>query len=105
MQENFIPIKNYNDNLLVNPITIYDINYDTFKNGILKLALLTNIIPGNFSGDKNGKFFSYERFDPSIPINVSQKVDVLENVALNAITNVLYSEAITLYNGFFLRIR
>ena len=71
-KNNFIPIRDNNENLEIkNPILLKDIS-SAIKDGKIHLAFISYVIPGKFEGDlENTKYFSYERANPEIPIKIT----------------------------------
>ncbi|MFW9971302.1 MAG: hypothetical protein ACFFDF_14005, partial [Candidatus Odinarchaeota archaeon] len=90
---NFIPIYNDNDIILKNPILINSINNNTIQDGIMKLAFISYILPANFTGDGNNNYFSYERANDNVPIEISQNVNILECVLLGRSFQIAYPES------------
>ncbi|KKN19377.1 hypothetical protein LCGC14_0946350, partial [marine sediment metagenome] len=89
----YIPISNENDISIANPITISSLDNTTIQDGKIKLALISYIIPSNFSIDPTHNYFIYERANPLVPINISQTVDVSESVLIVESQEIMYPEA------------
>ncbi|KKM84073.1 hypothetical protein LCGC14_1302910, partial [marine sediment metagenome] len=91
----FIPITNENNLVIRNPILIDFIDEDMFSNGLMKLALISYILPSNFSIEDRPtyNYLVYERADPLIPINISQQVNVLECILLGESQQMMYPES------------
>ncbi|KKN06934.1 hypothetical protein LCGC14_1072250, partial [marine sediment metagenome] len=89
----YFPISNENDISIANPITISSLDNTTIQDGKIKLALISYIIPSNFSIDPIHNYFIYERADPLVPINISQTVDVSESVFIVESQEIMYPEA------------
>ncbi|GAH47937.1 unnamed protein product, partial [marine sediment metagenome] len=90
---NFVPIFNENDITVKNPILIKNINNNTISNGIMKLAFISYVLPGNFSKDENGNYFSYEREDPQVPIEISQEVEIYECLAIGETVEIMFPDS------------
>ncbi|NVM54331.1 MAG: DUF2341 domain-containing protein, partial [Candidatus Helarchaeota archaeon] len=97
-QNNFLPIFNDNDIYVKNPVLIDGVNNNTIVDGVMKLALISYILPANFTGDENGNYFSYERADPEIPISITQTVDILDCLLIGQTREILYPESSLIVN-------
>ncbi|MBD3216502.1 MAG: hypothetical protein GF311_28065, partial [Candidatus Lokiarchaeota archaeon] len=91
-ENNFIPIGSHNPDLkLMNPFYLSHITNDTIKNGQIKLALISYILPTNFTNPNLA--YSYQRLDPEIPIEISQEVAIKEALLLLESTPIVYPES------------
>ncbi|MFW9874716.1 MAG: hypothetical protein ACFFG0_16535, partial [Candidatus Thorarchaeota archaeon] len=93
VSNNIIPILNDNDVKVKNPFTINNLNNNTIKDGVMKLAFISYIIPSNISVDPNINKFTYDRLNPEIPIQISQTVEVLDCVFIGESRQIMYPEA------------
>ncbi|MHA2365074.1 MAG: hypothetical protein ACXAC7_14040, partial [Candidatus Hodarchaeales archaeon] len=90
-RNNFIPIKNSNDDLYLYPLSIRNITNDYLDGSkCLRMALISYIIPGFFETDQDGYFFSYERANPTIPIALRQEVSVNQISTSTRVKNKLH---------------
>ncbi|MFX1391707.1 MAG: hypothetical protein ACFE9Z_16700, partial [Promethearchaeota archaeon] len=90
---NFIPIHNSNDINIKNPLLIKSINNNTIRDGIMKLAFISYILPANFTGDGNNNYFYYERATENIPIEISQTIEILECILTGESFQTIYPES------------
>ncbi|KKN44461.1 hypothetical protein LCGC14_0692870, partial [marine sediment metagenome] len=63
------------------------------QDGVVKLILLSYIIPGNFDSDPGNNLF-YGREEIFTPVNISQSVNIKESALLVETTNNLYPESV-----------
>ncbi|MHA2030170.1 MAG: hypothetical protein ACW99Q_12310, partial [Candidatus Kariarchaeaceae archaeon] len=64
----------------------------------MKLAVISYILPGNFTGDGNGNYFSYKRENEDIPIEISQTVSILESILIAESREILFPESSIIMN-------
>ncbi|KKN53508.1 hypothetical protein LCGC14_0601690, partial [marine sediment metagenome] len=94
----FVNIQDSNDLEVQSSLLIQNLDSDFFNNnnGIMKLALLSYILPGNWEDPANravnGDIF-FERADSTIPIQISQSLNIQECVLLLEERNILYTES------------
>ncbi|GAH48116.1 unnamed protein product, partial [marine sediment metagenome] len=90
-----IPISDNNNIHIKNPITIKSISNHTICDGLMKFALISYILPSNYSieGDVPENYFTYERERPQIPIEISQKVLVLESIIIGESREIMFPES------------
>ncbi|KKM61252.1 hypothetical protein LCGC14_1533580, partial [marine sediment metagenome] len=78
----------------ISPIIFQDLDVtDYLPDGVIKLALVSYIIPGNFDSDPGNNLY-YDREDIYTPIDISQSVSIKESALLLETTNILYSESV-----------
>ena len=90
---NFLPVSNENDILIKNPMLITSVSNDTISNGVMKLAFMSYVIPSNFSISGAENYFTYERADPQVPIQLSQEVEVLECLFIGESVEIMYPDS------------
>jgi hypothetical protein len=89
----FIPVTNENDIHIANPLVLKGATNDTISNGIMKLAFVSYVLPSNYSIGGGNKYFTYEREDPQIPIEIYQNVEVLECLFIGETVEIMYPDS------------